>query len=880
MLDTMTECVNLSYKNLSASDIIKLAEDFTNFSSSAFVPSPTLTFSRSLVPSTPIRTVKLGYNDLGDDGAVVVSSFLAANRTITCLDLGFNGIGDVGIQSLATVLKGKVSLEVLYLSGNLLTSVGFKYLSDGIARNKSLKSLYLTGNNGREDGAKFLSEGLSKNTTISKLYLNGNKILSRGCSFISQSLLINSSIKHINLSDNSICDHGLRFLAEALSNRQNIKELELSFNAFTHVGMEFISEKLIGNTAMKRLLLDNNKLGDIGAKYLARALPTMQLTELNIGFNGIDSEGLIEVINAIYANPSIESLILSGNNITNTVSKVISNMLLHNYNLRQLFLDHANIGPIGEKYIAAGIAKNKHSGVRHLTGFQLGKVLASLGSPPHIQSLSNEATLTYLALMWEAHNMATSMKHHVTSIDSSRTTGHTSSNNNNSAKQTHTNSSSGIGHNHVFASNNSIDNAFNPRNENLHSNNHFTASSNNIPSLTNSLSHTGAASRETYSEESSITSFTDSSCNGSNKMKQTYSSSKSGSNYSTSERYDERECANSLANKSKDFDSFPFLSKLNDTQLVGKDQEDIDAILLYSEKENNLRSNSCHVDLDGMSISISQTQLSSKLREPTQWPPQITVDTSAKSYAAETKPSVIVLSAMTSSQSAPAAAPKLSETSCFLSPHLKDIVDAAKALGNKPYNAAELWELHQFYYSPPMSKCGSPPATSSSSSVAANGRYTHSKIDSSDTDSSTPRARHFLRSAAGHSDSSNNSDDDDDDESDHDVKRYDHFKSRINKQHSSASGTVTGASSSNGNNSSQVGSKANKPPSSRKRRATMSTMIRIVQFPKVKEYLNAHKTNEVSRLTLLRQLKFLESFGTDLTDTTLETILLNEIFNQ
>jgi len=378
--------------------------------------------------------------------------------------------------------------------------------------------------------------------------------------------------------------------------------------------MEFISEKLIGNTVMKRLLLDNNKLGDIGAKHLARALPTMQLTELNIGFNGIDSEGLIEVINAINTNPSVETLVLSGNNITNNVSKVIANMLLHNYNLRQLFLDHANIGPIGEKYIAAGIAKNKHSGVRILTGFLLGKVLASLGSPPHIQSLSNEATLSYLALMWEAHNMASSTKQLSDRDELSRNTIQTSNNNDNFLRHDHPNSSSGIGHNNIFVSNNNIDNAFNPRNDPLHSNNLLQASSNNtnsIPSLIGVLS-------TNLNEDSNINSFTDSSFNGSNKMKQTFSSSKVGSHFSASK----------LESESKDLNSFPFQNKLIDTPLLGK--EDIDTILSYSEKENTLRNNSCHVDLDGMSISVSQSQLSSKSNKPTHWHPQITVDTCSK----------------------------------------------------------------------------------------------------------------------------------------------------------------------------------------------------------------------------------------------------------
>ena len=154
------------------------------------------------------------------------------------------------------------------------------------------------------------------------------------------------------------------------------QEIELSFNSITHIGIQrFCDVMNDGYSSMTRLLLDNNKLGDKGAKCLAGSLLKLNLVELNIGFNGIEPEGLIEIINAIYTNPTIETLTLSGNNITNTVSKVIANMLLHNYNLRQLFLDHTNIGPVGEKYISAGIATNRRSGVRIFTGFQLGKVL-------------------------------------------------------------------------------------------------------------------------------------------------------------------------------------------------------------------------------------------------------------------------------------------------------------------------------------------------------------------------------------------------------------------------------------------------------------------------------------------------------------------------
>jgi hypothetical protein len=76
--------------------------------------------------------------------------------------------------------------------------------------------------------------------------------------------------------------------------------------------------------------------------------------------------------------------------------------LAHNLTLRCLYLDHTSLGAIGEKSIAAGIATNKYSNLVTLTGFDLGRTLTYLGSPPQLASYSNEIALRYLAEMWRA----------------------------------------------------------------------------------------------------------------------------------------------------------------------------------------------------------------------------------------------------------------------------------------------------------------------------------------------------------------------------------------------------------------------------------------------------------------------------------------------
>ena len=50
--------------------------------------------------------------------------------------------------------------------------------------------------------------------------------------------------------------------------------------------------------------------------------------------------------------------------ISGDVSRLIAHMLVHNTTVHKLYLDHTNIGPVGEKNIAAGIASSKCCGLQ------------------------------------------------------------------------------------------------------------------------------------------------------------------------------------------------------------------------------------------------------------------------------------------------------------------------------------------------------------------------------------------------------------------------------------------------------------------------------------------------------------------------------------
>jgi hypothetical protein len=172
--------VNLSHQNLTSGDLVRLSKEIDE-------------------NSQHIATIKLGYNDLKDEGAKIVAGLLSQHRSITCLDLGFCQIGDAGIEALSASLTYNTSLRILYLSGNLITESGFKHLETAFSANRSLTALYLTGNTGRAEGAKHLAKGLRFNQSITKLFLNGNKIDKDGAASISATLIANHTITHLNL---------------------------------------------------------------------------------------------------------------------------------------------------------------------------------------------------------------------------------------------------------------------------------------------------------------------------------------------------------------------------------------------------------------------------------------------------------------------------------------------------------------------------------------------------------------------------------------------------------------------------------------------------------------------------------------------------------
>ena len=95
-----------------------------------------------LTPSRiQLRVLNLKGNELGDEGAMIVGSFISCNSLLEDLDLSWNAIHLRGVAALAKGLKANASLQSLYLSMNSILNEGAVEIGEVLAVNRSLKVL-------------------------------------------------------------------------------------------------------------------------------------------------------------------------------------------------------------------------------------------------------------------------------------------------------------------------------------------------------------------------------------------------------------------------------------------------------------------------------------------------------------------------------------------------------------------------------------------------------------------------------------------------------------------------------------------------------------------------------------------------------------------
>ena len=113
---------------------------------------------------------------------------LLQNKHLTVLKLGYNNLGDVGASILAEGLAA-VPLESLDLGFNDIGDEGCTAICRSLPPAGRLQTLYLAGNLIGQDGAMEIADLIRRGSRIQKLYLTGNLLGPEGVTAIADAIL-------------------------------------------------------------------------------------------------------------------------------------------------------------------------------------------------------------------------------------------------------------------------------------------------------------------------------------------------------------------------------------------------------------------------------------------------------------------------------------------------------------------------------------------------------------------------------------------------------------------------------------------------------------------------------------------------------------------
>ena len=196
-------------------------------------------------------------------------------------------------------------------------------------------------NNMTDENWEEIGRDISNNTHLDELYLY-DALNDHRMSFLFRGLTRSSSIKDMDLCDNGLSIAAVRSMVPFLQNANNLQMINLCDNNLQSEGFNMLLralhdspiEELICQGCgiesieidsehipkhLEKLYLFHNSINDDGCREFAKLLQggDATLTELSLGYNAIDDEGVEILVDALQNNKSLKSLYLQGNRISN-----------------------------------------------------------------------------------------------------------------------------------------------------------------------------------------------------------------------------------------------------------------------------------------------------------------------------------------------------------------------------------------------------------------------------------------------------------------------------------------------------------------------------------------------------------------------------------
>jgi len=244
------------------------------------------------------------------------------------------------------------------LSWNRNNRVLLRRLEETAPRGK-LSMINLTRRGIGESEAILLHEVIRLNPVLSVLKLSYNNLGDSGTTVIAKSIIQNgqhhSTLSVLDLGFNDVGNLGCEALAlMALAGNSNLSQLYLSGNLIRYKGALAIAGAILHGTGLSVLHLTANRIGSKGLKAIAGAIAKQDaaalelaqqknnngtgsvaptVTELHVGCTGIDSTGFIAIPGLALTNTSLRVLSVPNNNLNDQDMNLLSQALTQNKNI-------------------------------------------------------------------------------------------------------------------------------------------------------------------------------------------------------------------------------------------------------------------------------------------------------------------------------------------------------------------------------------------------------------------------------------------------------------------------------------------------------------------------------------------------------------------
>ncbi|MGH0165446.1 UNVERIFIED_CONTAM: hypothetical protein FKN15_049074 [Acipenser sinensis] len=257
---------------------------------------------------------------------------LEACDIVEHLVLRNTGLTDDLLGSLATALMNSQSeVEMINLNLNNIGPQGACILTHLLKAKPQVKGLLLFGNKLGDDGICILINRMTelhipeeneKQISVSPLPAENEQSLSEGKGFL---------LSELDIGGNQITCKGIKCVASFIRQQPPLQYLGIAqSNGVDTEGWEALFDSLKINSRISHVILDENQLGDEGAILFADMLRANQsLCKVDLDWNGIGEEGGNAILESLQSRIgcSLEHLSLEGNMISEELLKKISQQL-------------------------------------------------------------------------------------------------------------------------------------------------------------------------------------------------------------------------------------------------------------------------------------------------------------------------------------------------------------------------------------------------------------------------------------------------------------------------------------------------------------------------------------------------------------------------